>query len=368
MNILFYTPLNTRCRDLESQAREFERNGHSILLLTISSYHLLHQNFLSYGYKVASAESSSSFVYPRIFQRLFKFVAFCRKNSIDVVYSHLEPANFIAVLGQYFVRARIVVCRHHMDFAKLAGFDTDFSYRLTYKLAKDIIVVSKQAKEYMIKEEGIPQEKIHQINLAYDFNLYGQVNTQKVQEITQHHQADILLLTIGRLNRHKRPGLSIRLVKELTNAGLNIKLLILGEGVLLKELQNEADLLGVSDRVFFTGYVGNAMDYMAAADFLVHPSVSESSCISIKEAGLAGLPPIVCRSVGDFDEIIQDGENGFLVGRDEFVKSAVSIIQNYAKNKSRYRAMGEKLRATINERFDIQKVAPYYEKTFHQLG
>jgi len=366
VNILFYTPLDTRCRDIESQAREFERNGHSIFLLTLSPQGVLHENFQSYGYRVEATRSTSRFTYFSILRRLTRFIGFCNRNSIDVVYAHLEPANFVAVLGQYFVKARIIVCRHHSDFARLTGFDRNFSYRLTYRRAKDIIVVSKRAKEYMIKEEGIRQEKIHYIDLAYDFALYEPVNQEKANEIRHRHRAEILLLSIGRLNSFKRQVLCIHLVKQLAEKGLNIKLLILGEGELEGDLRKEATTLGVTDRVYFTGYVNNVLDYMAASDFLVHPSISESSCISVKEAGLAGLLPIVCQGVGDFDDYICHGENGFLVPRQDFVKASILIIKKNEGNSTIRKSAGEKLRRTVLDRFDIRKTAPYYETTFHK--
>lgn len=226
--------------------------------------------------------------------------------------------------------------------------------------------MSKQAKDYMVSQEGVSKERIHQIDLAYDFALYDSVNSEEALEIRNRYSADVLLLTVGRLNSHKRPEISIRLLRHLVDLKLDVKLLILGEGELLQVLKNLAISLGVHDRVFMKGYVNNVLDYMKAGDFMIHPSISESSCISLKEAGLAGLPSIVCKGVGDFDDIIQNAENSFLVEEDDFERLSAVIIQDYAKNKLPYKRIGLKLRADILKRFDIENAAPYYEKTFHQ--
>lgn len=367
MNILFYTPLNTRSRDIESQSIEFEKEGHSIFLLTLSPRHILHQKFESYGHHAASTESSFTSSYITMLQRLLRFMVFCNRNRIDLVYSHLEPANFIAVLGQFLIKAKVVICRHHVDFARLSGFDHNFSYRLTYKLAKDIIVVSRLAKDYMVREEGVNEGKIHEIDLAYNFDLYGPIDRQEVQEIRRRYKAQIVLLTVGRLDPHKRPELSIQLVRQLIDMKKDVKLLILGDGALFQALQSKANELGVSDRVFFLGYVNNVLDYMAASDFLVHPSISESSCITVKEAGLADLPPIVCEGVGNFDEIFKNGYNGFLIKKDDFVNSSAFVIQDQSENKENIKRIGSNLRASILERFDIRKVTHLYERMFHHL-
>ncbi len=253
-----------------------------------------------------------------------------------------------------------------MDFAKLSGFDKNLSYRLTYKLARDIVVVSRQAKNHMVKNEGARADRIHHIDLAYDFNLYGHVDTGRGEEIRRKFKADILLLTVGRMDMHKRSGLSIRLLYGLISKGLDAKLIILGEGELLQTLRNEADLLGVSNKVIMPGYVDNVLSYMSAADFLIHPSISEASSISVKEAGLAQLTPIVCQGIGDFDDIIVNGENGLLVQGDTFVESALEILEGYPEDREKFRQMGKKLKATVLERFDITKTAHYYEEIFHQ--
>jgi glycosyltransferase involved in cell wall biosynthesis len=366
MNILFYTPLNTRCRDIESQAIAFRKKGHSIFLLTQSPHALLQDNFSGYGFKTESTASSSRFAYLALIQRLLKFTWYCWRNRIDVVYAHLEPANFVAVLGQFMVKARIIICRHHMDYARLNGFDNDLSYRATYRLANDVVVVSRQAKQHMVTEEGIKEDKIHFIPLSYDFALYGSAEPETVHAIRKKYAADILLLTICRLTWLKRPEVSVQLVKKLRDAGHDAKLLILGKGELQEELETQVRLLGLTEAVFFTGYVDNVLDYMAASDFLVHPSVSESSCISVKEAGLVDLPVIVCRDVGDFNDVIEHNKNGFVVEKHDFVDSSLRLIQQYVANKEALARIGANLHAAVYDKFDIKNALPYYEKMFHQ--
>src|SRR5258706_5526340 len=271
MNILFYTPLNTQCRDIESQAVEFQKAGHQIHVLTQSQYGKLHESFSGYGFRASFTEFSLRPSSLNFLLRIFKLVLYCWRNKIDLVYAHLEPCNFIAVVAQYLVKTRVVICRHHMDYARLSGMDRYFSYRLTYKSAKDIIVVSDQAKNYMIKEEGIPPEKIHQINLSYDFDLYQPPNINEINKIRSSYQSDVLLLTVGRLSALKRPQLSIQLLFELRKIDLDARLLILGEGELLDDLKKSVIDLNLTERVFFAGYVNNVLEYMSASDFLIHP-------------------------------------------------------------------------------------------------
>jgi glycosyltransferase involved in cell wall biosynthesis len=365
MNILFYTPMNTRCRDIESQAIEFRKAGHHIFLLTQSAFGSLHESFAAYGYTVSSTEFFFNLSPANLLLRVFKLMWYCWSRKIDLVYAHLEPSNFIAVVAQYFIKSRVVICRHHLDYARLSGMDQYLSYKLTYKLAKDIIVVSPQTKRYMIKEEGVSESKIHAINLSYNFDLYEPPNPVKVIEIKSFYPSDILLLTVGRLSDLKRPQLSIQLLYELRKTNLNAKLLILGEGELMDDLKKDVNDLNLSAQVFFPGYVNNVLEYMSASDFLIHPSISESSCISLKEAGLVALPAIVCKGIGDFDEVLEDQRNGFLVDKDHFIDASFAIVQRHFQNKAELERIGEALRRDVRNKFDIRNVAGYYETTFH---
>lgn len=366
MNILFYTPLNTRCRDIESQAAFFAAQGHRIFLLTQNSSGPLHENFSGYGYHTQADNSLSRFTSVRVVKRMLKFIRVCRSNKIDLVYSHLEPCNFIAVLSQYFTRARVIICRHHVDEARLYGFGKDLSYKLTYRLGRHIIVVSDHAKRYMVQEEGVPANRITHINLAYNFELYQKPDSSQVAKLRTMLKADIILLTVCRLTRYKRPELSIEVLKELRKQGLAVKLVILGKGELQKELEEKIELENLREHCLLPGYVNNVLEYMAAADVLVHPSLLESSCITVKEAGLVKLPVIVCKGIGDFDEVIENGLNGFTVNPVNFVEETSNLILRHAANKDKLKATANRLNETVYELFDIAKVGPIYEKRFHQ--
>jgi glycosyltransferase involved in cell wall biosynthesis len=281
-----------------------------------------------------------------------------------VVYSHLEPCDFIASLAQFFIKARVVICRHHMDYARINGFDKSLSYRLTYSLARDIIVVSSQAKQYMIDEEHVNSSKIHHINLGYNFELYGAANNTIASEIRSRYKADICLLTVCRLTRSKRVTVAIDLVEELIARDMNVKLLILGKGDLYEELNQYIQKKDLTTNVFLIGHVTNVLDYMAAVDFLVHPSVSESSCITVKEAGLVELPVIVCRDVGDFNDVIEDRSNGFLTDCDNFVADSVQIIADCVR-ADKCKQIGSNLKTTVQSKYDIRFIAPAYERLFH---
>jgi len=368
MNILFYMPLCGRSRDIESQARYFAGRNHRIFLLTQGARGELHRQFSNYAEHTDADASHAGSSLLLVLKRVFVLIRYCRKHRIDIVYAHLEPCNFIAVLAQYFIRARVVICRHHANAALYYPFSKKLSYRLTYRLARRVVVVSEKARRYMIEEERVKPNKIYHINLGYDFSLYELPDPQRVQQLRASIQADVVLLTVCRFTVYKRPEMSVQVLRNLLAENINAKLVILGDGERKSEILKMLQAENLQHHCILPGYVSNVLEYMAAADLLLHPSIEDSSSITIKEAALVNLPVIVCKDVGDFDEVIEHQVNGFLVDKDNFVTEAVHLVNAYLKDPEKFKQVAQNLIKTVKEKFSVNVNGPLYEKYFHHLS
>jgi glycosyltransferase involved in cell wall biosynthesis len=364
--ILFYTSIKTRVKDQESLMVEFVRAGHKVFFLNQQPNKYLKEICERAGieYKTKSYTGHPSTILFAAFH-LFWFLRYVKRNKINVVYSHLEPANFIAVIGQFLLRIRIVIVRHHLDLAQRVGFQNDRSYKFTYSHAREIIAVSAAAKEFMISHESVAPEKIHHIDLGYDFDVFGKPDTINVEKIKKRHAGAIILISVGRFDVYKRMSLALQVCKALNDQGLQSHLYLLGEGEQHNELKKAVHDFGLESKVSLPGYVDNVLDYLDAADWLLHPSVSESSCVVIKEAGLVRLPVVVCNGVGDFDDYLINEKNSLVVDKDKFVAESVAKIKEYQTRSGDKKRLGEELYNTIVERFDIEKLKVRYDQ-FHK--
>jgi glycosyltransferase involved in cell wall biosynthesis len=358
MTILFYSPFNQRSRDTESLILAFQKKGYRVISLSQAEGRYIHPFLQSNGIEVFThvIKRSNDFIY--YLRHLAHFIFFCYQHKVNVVYAHLEAACLVASMGQFFITAKVFICRHHIDEAALQGFDKSIYYRLTYRLARNIIVVSGSAVKYMINVEGISGKKITKINLAYNFDLYEKPDKDLVKKIRSEYNSDVLLLTAGRLTKYKRFELSIEIVRQLVSGGMNAKLLLLGAGEERDNLLNLVSSYRLSHHVILLGFVHNVIDYLAACDYLLHPSILESSCVIVKEAGLVSKPIIVCKGVGDFEDYIQHGHNGFLVDKTPsvFIQEAIDIINSNLNNSEYLHKVGRELKNSIQLNFGIDHV------------
>ena len=363
MTILFYTPFDQRSRDVESVMLALVRQRDRVLSLSQSSGAGIHPYVNARGVETFSYQPSGSKGGLLHFAKHVAYlVRFCKREKVDVVYSHLESANFVAVTAQFFIRSLVYVNRHHIDEAALRGFDKSIFYRLTYRLAKKVIVVSERARQYMIDVEKVDKDKIVKLPLAYDFSLYPPPDPVALQKIKTSIGAEVVLITACRLTRYKRPEISLRVLKELVMWGIDARLILLGSGEEEGNLKKMSVELGIADKVVMPGRVPNVMDYLSTGTFLLHPSIMESSCVVVKEAAISGLPVIVCRGVGDFDDYIVHGQNGFAISKDSAVTEAVDVIMRHYKDHAALDRVRRSLMLTVKQLFSIERVLPQYNQ------
>jgi glycosyltransferase involved in cell wall biosynthesis len=140
-----------------------------------------------------------------------------------------------------------------------------------------------------------------------------------------------------------------------------VRLQIIGDGPLRRQLQALALSLGVADRVEFLGALPHAevLASMRKAAMLVLPGIrtatgrEEGLGMVLLEAAATGVPIIGSR-VGGIPECMVDGKTGFLVPeRDE--EALTARIGELLADPERRRAMGAAGRALVEDRFDIDR-------------
>lgn len=361
MNILVYAAFISRSDDIESLLVRFKQKGHSIFFLNQQHSDQLEAEIKRLGgtyHQTKLSLSSKS----DIIKNVIFLIKYCRKNKIDVVFSHLDPPHTIAVIAQYFIKARVILVRHHADDVYLNGSHRNIVYRGIYKLAKRVIVVSEFAREFMISHEKVSPNKIDVIRLSYDLSNLRQPDLENVKNIKREFPAALRILVVGRMVVNKRTELAVKVASILKEANIDFVMLLLGVGPLEKEIQAAITEKQLGNHCFMVGYKKNILDYIEASDLLLHPSSSESSSLIVKEFGFRKKPVIVCKGVGDFDEVVIPNEGGITLDKDRFVEESVAFLLSVAKDKSYLQEMGAKLHQRVTGLFDVNKNIRLYDK------
>lgn len=151
---------------------------------------------------------------------------------------------------------------------------------------------------------------------------------------------------------------------ELVRDGLDIKLLLAGDGPLLPDLKAEALRLGLDHRVVFLGHLArpDLLEKYVRREvhLVVLPSVDrgggehEGVPVSLMEAMAYGVPVLSTRT-GSIPELLPD-ELGLTVPQRD-PHAIAEAVRYITTNQERYRALGELCRARILEGWSADAAA-----------
>lgn len=121
-----------------------------------------------------------------------------------------------------------------------------------------------------------------------------------------------VLLTVARLAQEKGHRFLIEALPGLLAEWPSLVCLFVGEGQCRESLRAFAREQGVEQSCRFAGARNDMVDWYAAADVVVLPSLSEGFPFVVLEA-LAMARPVVATKVNGVPELIRDGIHGLLV-------------------------------------------------------
>jgi glycosyltransferase involved in cell wall biosynthesis len=166
------------------------------------------------------------------------------------------------------------------------------------------------------------------------------------------------VLSIGRLEPEKGFDILLPAFAELVHVrGLDLHLLILGDGEERARLEELARELEVSNRVFMPGFQQNPYPFFAPADVLVLSSRYEGQPVALLEAMALGLPVISTDCPHGPREITKEGRYGLLVPPDNVaaLAEATYTLLNSAKQRAALSAAA----ATRVEEYDVSQVRSF---------
>lgn len=247
-----------------------------------------------------------------------------KKNNPGAPFiSFLEYPNLLNMLS--LNKNSIVSVRNFMSTKHNKGVKSllwNMSIKFFYKKAREIIVVSKQIKDDLIKNYKIPEEKI---KVIYNFYLLDELSNQSGAELEEKEMITFdkpTIINVGRLSVQKGQHHLINAFDKVREIIPNAQLVFLGQGGLEEELTKQASKLGLSDSVHFLGFQKNPFKYISKSKVFVLSSYYEGFPNALAEAMACRVPVISTDCPSGPREILAPQEYGRQI--------------SYGLNESRY--------------------------------
>ena len=205
-----------------------------------------------------------------------------------------------------------------------------------------VAVLSEDAKAYYSK--WIPEEKLRVCYNGVDVSKEPSETiktslAQDWQRVEEFKGDSILIGCICELVKIKNLDVMLQAMALLP---LEYKLLLIGSGADEKSLQEQADRLGIRDRVLFLGYRDEAHRLLPLVDIYAMTSRSEGFCLALTEAAMYGKR-IVCADIPGMREKYTDTEVTYYnVCSEKELSEAILYAENDEEKAVKAKAKAEK--------------------------
>ncbi len=179
-----------------------------------------------------------------------------------------------------------------------------------------VTATGPKMREQMV-EYGIDPDRIAILPHAIDLENY-QINDPK--------KATYTCIFVGQLIERKRVDIVIESFANVRERYVDVRLCIVGDGILSETLKAKAAELEIDDSVDFVGFQKDVRPYIQASKILVMASEMEGLPFTLIESMCSGLVPVIT-PVGTITDLVVDEVNGLLVSPGDPDGMAKAIIR-----------------------------------------
>jgi len=293
-----------------------------------------------------------------------RMAADIRSRRVDILHAHQYTPFFYGAIAARLSspRPRVIFTEHGRHYPDVVSAKRRWINRTVFdRLADDVNAVCEFSARSLAEKDGFRGDRIHVIPNGIDAPKYGPaadvagLRTQLGLDPSRKYVA-----CVARFHPVKDHRTLIEAFASVAAAHHDADLLLIGDGALRQELEQQCRDLGLSSRVRFLGVRHDVADLLRAADVFALTSVSEAASITLLEAMASGLPVVVTR-VGGNPEIVREGVDGFLAPRGD-AKAIASALVRLLDEPDRAIGLGASGAARVQSTFRLdQTVDKYYE-------
>ena len=297
-------------------------------------------------------------------------------EKFDVIHAHDWLVAYSAKTLKQSYNIPLISTIHATEAGRNSGihdevqrYINDTEWLLTYE-SSEVIVNSNYMKCELQRLFGLPFEKINVVPNGININNFNGI--ERDYEFRRQYAMDNekIILYVGRLVYEKGVQNLISAMPKILNGYNDSKLVIVGKGGMYDELKNQANAMGIANKVYFTGYLNSkqVQKMYKCADVAVFPSTYEPFGIVALEAMLAGVPAVVS-DVGGLDEIINhgiDGMKSYAGNSNSIADSVLTLLYDHKLCAN----ISKNAKSKVKEQFNWNKIAQdthfIYEKAICQ--
>ncbi|NJD04628.1 MAG: glycosyltransferase family 4 protein [Ruminiclostridium sp.] len=294
-------------------------------------------------------------------------------GAFDIIHAHDWIVAYASIVLKHSFSIPLAATMHATEWGRNCGIHSDeqkyissVEWWLAYEAWK--VIVNSEYMDNEVKQVfQLPSDKIKVIVNGVDLKRFDGYTYDEEFRRNFALDSEKIIFFVGRLVNEKGAHVLLDAMPKIISNFNNVKLVIAGKGPQLEYLKKKALLSGISQKVYFTGYISddNLSKLYKCIDVAVTPSLYEPFGIVALE-GMVAQVPVVVSDTGGISEIVEHGIDGMKAYAENSNSLADSILEIlYSPQKAM--AMKEKALAKVERLYNWDVISDVTLKTYEDI-
>lgn len=240
----------------------------------------------------------------KVAKRYYEYYKLLKSHKeIDVVHSHMNINNsiYLWVASLAGVKTRIshshgTEGKYHQSFFRKLYKKNGFG--MIKKYATKYIACGKAAGKYLYPY--VNENQIEILPNAIDVDKFVKSRADHrgyIKKMLNLNEDTLILTQIGRLTTVKNHKFSLSLCKYLKEQNVNFHYVVIGDGELRSELENQAVSENLMNETTFLGIRSDVSELLSGSDCVLMPSFHEGFPVVLVESQAIGVPSVISNNI-----------------------------------------------------------------------
>ena len=220
----------------------------------------------------------------------------------QIVHSHTSSKSAIPLCIAKKCGVPVRISHSHNMFLSGGGSAKEILRKVLRKPLRKVsthnFACSKEAAIWLYGEKFWKNGKVRIMKNAIDLERFS-FQEEKRQTVRKEYGLENAFVVghVGRFDTQKNHRFLLEIFSEIKKKRENAVLLLVGDGILREQTEQQAEQMGIADSVRFLGVREDVPDLMHIMDVFLFPSLFEGLGIVLIEAQTCGLPCFTSKDV-----------------------------------------------------------------------
>lgn len=348
-------------------AREGRKRGQKVSILCLEKFGALAEEAQASGALLHCARKPQGFT-SEAKERTSNIFA---TVNADIVHTHQIGA--LLHSGPLACRAgcRTIVHTQHNSHFLTDGNRTQKLRRHIVALcaarhARKFFCVARDTADVVLRRRVVAREKVVVIPNGIDIERFTPIfSREEARKRMQLPVGSTVFGTIGRLSEVKRIDLLIQAFAQVLRQVGDAYLIIVGDGPVIGDLQQQAFSMGLMQRIHFAGFQSCPERYLEAMDGFILTSRVEGMPLAVLEAASMRVP-VIASTVGGLDEMSDHGRTMLLYDSGN-VAELVAAMLRLVREPTLAQQLSNAGRDRVERCYSTLRMASEYERHYREL-